>query len=133
MAWSTKGSKGNILLFLCSFYKQKVWMALQWAQANSILKCVASISMGSFRLNALLGILPFWYAPSELGVRGMFEYMIWWCSLSVHPLGGFFILLGLGSFLFVPFLDALFYWQLISFCHALICSSKIWKSKNLQL
>ncbi len=63
---------------------------------------------------------PFDMLLENWGVRGMFEYMIWWCSLLVHPLGGSFILLGLGSFLFVPFLGALFYWQLISFHHALI-------------
>jgi hypothetical protein len=44
--WGTKGIGGLLLLVLCTLYRQKVSMALQHAQAISILRCVVAIGEG---------------------------------------------------------------------------------------
>jgi hypothetical protein len=47
MAWGAKGTRSSPLLVLHSFYKQGVVVALQQAQAISILKRAIRISEGS--------------------------------------------------------------------------------------
>jgi len=59
MVWSRKGTKSPPLLVLCSFYRQKMSMALQRTHIDSILKQVVTTGEGSSRLVILSGLLPF--------------------------------------------------------------------------
>ncbi len=56
MAWTTKGTGGPLLSLLCSFYKQRVLMALQKIQVASILRHVVIAREGFFKLRVLLNL-----------------------------------------------------------------------------
>ncbi len=59
MVWSMKGFKGPPLSIICSFYQQKVSMALQKVQITIILhRAIVTTREAAFRLGVLQGFSP---------------------------------------------------------------------------
>ncbi len=70
MAWNVKGSK-QLLLILCSFYKQRVSMAWKQTQSAFILKHVLIIGEDSSRLNVFPSVPPLSLFNMLLTIRGV--------------------------------------------------------------
>jgi hypothetical protein len=68
------------LSILCSFYKQRVSVVLQWVQAISMSKHVVIVSEGSSKPNILSNVCPLFLCNMLLMTKGGSEYLI--CSNS---------------------------------------------------
>jgi hypothetical protein len=73
MVWTTKGTKGPLLSVLHSFYKHKVSMALQRAQATYISNRVVIVGEGSFRLGVLTSLSTLFFINMLHGTSGGFN------------------------------------------------------------
>jgi len=107
MVWGVKGTLGPPLLVLCTFYKQKVSMALKRAQMIFILKHVIVVNEGLFRLGVFLGGLPFLYLICFSRLKGVQRLDV---PLVVCPFRWFICFLGCGSS--ILFLVSPFFWVL---------------------
>ncbi len=102
MAWSTKGTNGPPLTILHVLYMQRVLVALQRAQAASILRCIIIASENSFRIITLSSFSSLSFLICLLQLVGglkhdLFLYPLmthfWFCFFDSH----------LGPPLVVPF------------------------------
>ncbi len=61
MVWLRNDAKGPLLVVLCAFYRQRVSITLQRAQATSYLKDVVVVGEGSSKLITLSIFIPFFF------------------------------------------------------------------------
>jgi hypothetical protein len=117
IAWNVKGFS----FYLCSFYKQRLSMALQQTQATFILKHVLIINEDFFRVIFFPNVVPFSLFNMLLAIGGVWVLDLFLCPLMVHLC--WWLLLFAKTWVlpfytfFSRFLGALFYLQLASFHH----------------